>query len=188
MCRVLGVSPNGYYAWRQRQASPRQATDAALPRASARFTATREASTGARGSMAELADERWRIGGKRVARLMQALAVAGFSRRKNTATTVPGPERRPYPDRVERDFTAAAPDEFYVYLNGERVPVPGDRTWRLQPALWQRQQNGVIYHSDQGCHRLRPALPGDRRAPVDGVGRRLLRQGLGRELLRRARM
>ena len=30
MCRVLGVSPSGYYAWREREPSARSVSDAAL--------------------------------------------------------------------------------------------------------------------------------------------------------------
>jgi putative transposase len=34
MCRVLGVSPSGYYAWRKRPASERARQDSALLRSS----------------------------------------------------------------------------------------------------------------------------------------------------------
>jgi putative transposase len=178
MCRVLGVSPSGYYAWRRRRPSPREATDATL---SARIRSVHRDSRGTYGRPrihAELADEGWCIGAKRVARLMRAEALAGVSRRKGTITTVPGPERRPYPDRVERDFTATAPDELYVadityiptwsgflylaiVLDVFSRRIVGWRmathlrselvTGALEMALWQRRPNGVIHHSDQGC-------------------------------------
>ena len=178
MCRVLGVSPSGYYAWRQRPPSPRQATDAVL---SARIRSIHRDSRGTYGRPrvhAELADNGWRIGGKRAARLMRAEGIAGVSRRQGTVTTVPGPERRPQPDLVERDFTAQAPDELYVadityiptwsgflylaiVLDVFSRRVVGWRmathlrselvTGALEMALWQRRPNGVIHHSDQGC-------------------------------------
>jgi transposase InsO family protein len=63
----------------------------------------------------------------------------------------------------------------------------------LNMALQQRKPKGVIHHSDQGSqavhqHRLRPALREDGCAPVDGHGRRRVRQRHGRELLRHARV
>jgi len=178
MCRVLGVSPSGYYAWRQRPPSPRQASDAVL---SARIRSIHRDSRGTYGRPrvhAELADNGWRIGGKRAARLMRAEGIAGVSRRQGTVTTVAGPERRPQPDLVERDFTAQAPDELYVadityiptwsgflylaiVLDVFSRRVVGWRmathlrselvTGALEMALWQRRPNGVIHHSDQGC-------------------------------------
>ncbi len=178
MCRVLGVSPSGYYAWRERTQSPRQATDAALTERIRSIHRDSRATYGRPRVHAELAEEGWQIGGKRVARLMRSEGLAGVSRRKGTATTVPAEERRPYPDRVERDFTAQAPDELYVadityvptwsgflYL-AVVLDVFSRRVvgWRmathlrtelvsaaLEMALWQRRPNGVIHHSDQGC-------------------------------------
>ena len=59
----------------------------------------------------------------------------------------------------------------------------------LDMALWQRRPNGVIHHSDQGSQhldRIRQTMPGGGCSPIDGVGRRRLRQRDGGELLRYA--
>ena len=47
MCRILGVSPSGYYAWTKRQPSRRAQTDAALM---AEIRAAHEASRGTYGA------------------------------------------------------------------------------------------------------------------------------------------
>ena len=47
MCRLLGVSPSGYYAWTQRRPSQRAQTDAALV---AEIRAAHEASRGIYGA------------------------------------------------------------------------------------------------------------------------------------------
>jgi putative transposase len=127
---------------------------------------------------ATLADEGWRVGGKRIARLMRAQGLRGVTRRKGTVTTVPADERWPVPDRVERDFTTNQPAQLYVaeityvptwagflYL-AMVLDVFSRRTvgWRmathlrtelvadaLDRALWQRQPENMIHHSDQGC-------------------------------------
>lgn len=178
MCRVLDVSPSGYYAWRQRGLSARRRHDDALRRA---IRASHAASKGTYGRPrihADLADEGWQVGGKRVARLMRADGVRGVCRRKGTVTTVPAEERRPQPDLVERDFSASQPDQLYVadityiptwagflYL-AIVLDVFSRRIvgWRmathlrtelvrdaLDMALWQRRPKHVIHHSDQGC-------------------------------------
>lgn len=177
MCRVLAVSPSGYYAWRQRQPCTRQVTDRCL---SKRIQAIHAESRGTYGRPrihAALADEGWHVGGKRVARLMAAQGLRGVTRRQGPVTTVPTNERRPQPDLVERDFTASGPDQLYVadityiptwagflYL-AMVLDVFSRRVvgWRmathlrtalvadaLDMALWQRQPYNVIHHSDQG--------------------------------------
>jgi putative transposase len=178
MCRVLDVSSSGYYAWRRRRASQRAATDRRLREAIRRSHKASRGTYGRPRIHADLAAEGWRVGAKRVARLMRAEGIRGVTRRKGTTTTVPAAERRPQPDLVERAFTATAPDELYVadityiptwsgflYL-AIVLDVFSRRVvgWRmashlrtelvrgaLEMALSQRWAHGVIHHSDQGC-------------------------------------
>jgi len=115
MCRVLGVSASGYYAWATRAPSRRAQRDgelAALIRAS---HAGSDATYGAPRVQVDLAEAGERVGRKRVARLMRAAGLVGVSRRtgppRPTRTT---PEAPQAPDLVQRDFTADAPDPLWV--------------------------------------------------------------------------
>ena len=112
MCRVLGVSPSGYYAWRERPLSRRARADVKL---SAEIQAIHRESRGTYGVPrihAELAERGIHVGRKRVARLMRGAGLQGVSRRKAFRTTVRDETARPAPDLVERHFTAAGPDQF----------------------------------------------------------------------------
>ncbi len=114
MARMLGVSPSGYYAWREREPSARAKSDEALK---IRIRAIHERSRGTYGApriRAELADEGMSVSQKRIARLMQEMGLAGVSRRKGTRTTRRDQTLRPAPDLVERSFTADAPDRLWV--------------------------------------------------------------------------
>lgn len=114
MCRVLDVSPSGYYAWRKRPLSPRARADVEL---SAEIHAIHRESRGTYGAPrvhAELAAGGVHVGRKRVARLMRAAGLQGVSRRKQFRTTVRDETARPAPDLVDRQFTAAAPDRLWV--------------------------------------------------------------------------
>jgi putative transposase len=113
ICRVLGVSSSGYYAWRKRRPSRRARADAAVM---AEIHAAHSASRGTYGAPrihAELATKGVRVGRKRVARLMSRAGLAGVSRRRFVTTTLKG-DGRPAPDLVERNFTARAPDRLWV--------------------------------------------------------------------------
>ena len=113
MCRLLGVSPSGYHAWRKSQPSRRAQSDAELL---AEIRTAHEASRGTYGSPrihAELVAKGIRIGRKRVARLMAEARIAGVSRRKFVTTTVKGAGRQA-PDLVARNFTAEALDRLWV--------------------------------------------------------------------------
>ncbi len=177
MCRLLGVSPSGYYAWCGRARCARSRSNEALKE---RIGAIHERSRGTYGVPrihAELVAEGASVSRKRIARLMRELGIEGVSRRKRTRTTVRGEESRAAADLVDRDFTAPGPDRLYV---ADITYVP---TWAgflylavvidafsrrvvgwsmanhlrtelvleaLNMALWQRRPDNVIHHSDQG--------------------------------------
>ena len=178
MCRMLGLSPSGYYAWLKRPPSAHARRDAELK---ARILAIYEENRRVYGRPrihAELADEGQRVGAKRVGRLMRELGIRGASRRRRKAgTTRRDPDARPAPDLVERDFTADGPDRLWV---ADITYIP---TWAgflylavvidaysrrvvgwamathlktdlvlqaLNMALWQRRPEDVVHHSDQG--------------------------------------
>jgi len=176
MCRLLGVSSSGYYAWMKRRPSRRAERDAALI---GEIRAAHAASRGTYGAPrihAELTAKGMRVGRKRVARLMSQTGLAGVSRRKFVVTTVKSDSRQA-PDLVERDFTASVPDRLWV---ADITYVP---TWAgflylavvldafsrrivgwsmattlatrlvldaLNMALMTRRPSEVIHHSDQG--------------------------------------
>jgi len=176
MCRVLGVSPSGYYAWVKRPASARAVMDDALI---AEIRAAHVASKGTYGAprlQIDLADIGIRVSRKRVARLMRHAGLAGVSRRKSTVTTVRDGARQA-PDLVDRNFTADRPNMLWV---ADITYIP---TWAgflylavvldafsrrivgwsmaitlhtqvvldaLDMALQQRRPSDVIHHSDHG--------------------------------------
>jgi len=114
VCRVLGVSPSGYYAWLGRPVSTRAQMDADL---SDRIRAIHERSRGTYGvprMHAELVADKLTVGRKRVARLMRTARLRGVSRRKWTTTTVRDRQARPAPDLVKRAFTAEGPNRLWV--------------------------------------------------------------------------
>ena len=178
MCRVLGVSPSGYYAWRKRPLATRTRADVEL---TAHIDAIHRASRGTYGAPrvhAELAVLGIHVGRKRVARLMRALGVCGISRRKRPRTTLRDQAHRPAPDLVARDFAAAGPDRLWVadityiptwagFLYLAVVVDAWSRRvigWAMEShlrtelvlaaldmAVEQRRPTDVIHHSDQGC-------------------------------------
>ena len=178
MCRLLGVSTSGFYAWLKRPESARARRDAELADKVEAIHARSRGTYGAPRIHAELRAEGEQVGRKRVARLMKARGLVGASRRKGCRTTSRDESARPAPDLVERAFAAEAPDRLWV---ADITYVP---TWEgflylavvldvfsrrivgwamashlrtelvlaaLNMALWQRQPEAVVHHSDQGC-------------------------------------
>ena len=177
ICRVLGLSASGYYAWVRRKPSARERRDGQLrERITAIWRANREV-YGRPRIHAELQAENERVGHKRVARLMKQAGIEGASRRRGPRTTTRGAATRPAPDLVERNFTAAGADQLWVadityvptWAGFLYVAVVLDAWSRrvvgwsmaghlrtqlvleaLDMALWQRRPEQVIHHSDQG--------------------------------------
>lgn len=114
MCRVLGVSPSGFWAWSQRPPSERARSDEQL---AARIRVIHELSRGTYGVPrvhAELRYEGTRCSRKRVARLMAAAGLEGVHRRRAVKTTIRDRDAAPAPDLVNRTFSASAPNRLWV--------------------------------------------------------------------------
>ncbi len=177
MCRLLGVSTSGYYAWHGRAPSAHAESDAALLERIHEIHRTSRETYGAPRIHAELIAQGHAVSRKRIARLMRGAGLAGISRRKGTRTTVRDARARAATDLVERNFTAEALDQLWVadityiptwagflYLavvldvfsrrvigwsmaNHLRTRLVLDA---LDMALWQRRPDDVVHHSDQG--------------------------------------
>jgi putative transposase len=114
MCRLLGVSPSGYWAWRRRGPCLRQRADARLTE---RIRDAHRASRGTYGAPrvhAELRAAGARCGRKRIARLMRRDGLVGVHRRRFVRTTERDRATTPAPDLVERCFERDAPDRLWV--------------------------------------------------------------------------
>ena len=114
LCRVLAVSTSGYHASCARPRSSRGRRDEEL---SERVAAAHLASKRRYGSPrvhAELKAAGERVGRKRVARLMREKNLAARARRRFRATTDSKHAFPIAPNVLERDFTAAAPNEAWV--------------------------------------------------------------------------
>ncbi len=177
MCRVLRVSPSGYYAWRLRGPSARARADVALLADLRTYHQRSDGTYGAPRLLEDLREAGVRVGQKRIARLLRGAGLQGVSRRRGVRTTRRGPAETPAADLVQRDFTATAPNQLWV---ADITYIP---TWAgflflavvldaysrrivgwamathlktdlvldaLNMALGQRKPHGVIHHSDQG--------------------------------------
>ena len=115
MCRVLGLSPSGYYDWLKRPPSERARRDEALQgRIDAVWRDSRE-TYGRPRIHAVLRAEGERVGQKRVARLMKRAGIQGVTRRGwKSPTTRRDAKARPAPDLVNRDFSAGGPNQLWV--------------------------------------------------------------------------
>jgi putative transposase len=114
MCRVLGVSPSGFWAWSKRPPSERAQADAALTGEIRRIHVRSRGTYGVPRVHAELRYDGTRCSRKRVARLMRADGLAGVHRRRAVRTTVRDRDAAPAPDLVNRSFQASGPDRLWV--------------------------------------------------------------------------
>ena len=114
LCSALGVSPSGYYAWRSRGPSTRERSDADLAAEIRQFHARSRGTYGVPRIWADLAEAGHHVSRKRVARLMRADRLAGVHRRRFVRTTIRDEHAAPFPDLVNRDFTATGPDRLWV--------------------------------------------------------------------------
>jgi len=180
MCRVLQVSPSGYYAWRSRPESQHDRDDRELTKVIRRLHAQSDGTYGSPRLSVELRSEGFRCGRARVARLMRLAGLKGCPKRRFRVTGKSG--TAPAANLLAQDFSAAqsnqrwAADITFVWtgqgwlylavvmdLYSRRI-VGWSMSRRinrhlalnaLNMALGYRQPGcGLIHHSDRGAQYL----------------------------------
>jgi transposase InsO family protein len=178
LCRVLGLTRSGYYAWCRRPTSAHQQRDQQLhTEIKTVFDASRQ-TYGSPRVHAELRANGVRCARKRVARLMRQAALVARLRRATRRTTDSNHSLPLAPNRLERRFSAEAPNQVWVSditylatregwlylacvldLFARRVVGWSMQTTlerqlvvtALEDALRRRQvQPGLLHHSDRG--------------------------------------
>jgi putative transposase len=178
LCSVLGVSRAGYYAWKDRPASPRARRDQELTALIGEIHSESDGSYGWPRTHAELRHRGVRVSRKRVARLMRQAGLSGLLVRRRGKTTIRVPGVRPAPDLVARDFNPPAVNRLWA-ADLTEIPTREGTLYlaaiidcysrrcvgwamaehmraelvveALEMAVFQRKPDpGLIHHSDQG--------------------------------------
>ena len=179
MCRLLEVSPSGFYAWQVRPESAHARRDRHVrSRVCASFEANRRR-YGSRRIHEDLRDQGVRVSRKRVVRVMQEEGLRARGRTRFRCTTRRDPAHPVAANLLNREFTAEAPNQRWVgdttelvigssgtlylaaildlfsrFVVGWAVSVANDRhltITALQMALLRRGPGpGLLHHSDRG--------------------------------------
>lgn len=141
MCRLYGVSRQGYYAYVKALRSPRLADELALQ---ARIRAIHTDADGTYGSpriLEELRRQGVKIGKRRVEAAMRAMGICGFDRRRHKTTTRANPAHPVEPNRLARDFTATRPNERWVT---DITYIWTDEGWAYLAAILDLYSRAVV--------------------------------------------
>ncbi len=114
MCKVLGVTRSGFYAWKKRPKSARARADEQLGIV---ITALHEKGRKRYGSPRihrALRKKGVRVGAKRIARLMRAAGLVTRQKRRFRRTTDSNHSNPIAPNVLERDFEPAAPNQAWA--------------------------------------------------------------------------
>ena len=178
LCRMLGVSKSGYYAWRDRPPSRRTRQDALLTEKIREIHSRSRETYGYPRVHAELRSLGIGCGRRRVARLMKAAGLRGCTRGRKRRTTRRDARAAPAPDLLRRNFVACQPNQVWLadityvptqegflylafILDTHSRRVVGwsmDSHMRtelvvgaLEMAVWRRRPvAGLVHHSDRG--------------------------------------
>lgn len=114
LCHVLGVSCSGFYAWLGRPPSARARSDQQLAVEIVAVHARSRRTYGSPRVRATLRAKGFRVGKKRVERLMRQGGVRAERKRPFRTTTDSRHDSPIAPNRLARDFTAEAPNRVWV--------------------------------------------------------------------------
>jgi putative transposase len=179
MCRLLGVTRQGYYAYASRPPSDRVLAEAELCAAIREVFAEFGETYGSPRVLRELRRRGIRASKRRVERAMRGMGLSPPTPRRHCTTTQRDPAHPVAPNELNRDFTATRPNERWVT---DITYVWTDEGWAylavildlfsravvgwaldatlatslpmtaLESALKRRRPSGALmHHSDRGC-------------------------------------
>jgi len=180
LCRWLGVTPSGYYAWCQRPVSGHTQRDRQLKVLIRASFDAHKSRYGSPRIYEELQDAREPVSKKRVARLMREEGLKARPRKRFKNTTMSDHDQPVADNVLDRQFTAEAPNQRWVgdttefvigessklylavildlfsrFVVGWAISAVNDRhlTIRALDAALKRRAPGagLLHHSDQGC-------------------------------------
>ncbi|MDQ1046282.1 putative transposase [Streptomyces sp. V4I2] len=114
VCRVLELSPSTYFARKKRPKSARRLRDEQLLPVIEQVHADSGGTYGARRITRALRRKGVEVARCTVERLMAERGLEGVIRGRRRRTTIPEPSAPRPPDLVDRNFTAARPDQLWV--------------------------------------------------------------------------
>jgi putative transposase len=179
LCRWLDVTPSGFYAWSTRGLSARAQRDVQLKVKLRAFFAASGNRYGRPRLWKDLEEDGEAVSEKRVARLMREDGIQGRVPKRFKLTTVSDPTNPVAPNVLDRDFTAAAPNqrwagdttEFVIgesaklylavildlysrFVVGWAISAVNDRRLTLKALEMAVQRRcpapGLLHHSDRG--------------------------------------
>jgi putative transposase len=179
MCRVLGVSASGYYAWRSRPESPRAVANRDLLERIRRIHVAHHGRYGSPRMHAALRAQGDQASRGRVERLMRRHGIRALARRRFRPTTTDSRHQLPIaPNLLQQKFMASVPNRVWL---ADITYIPTGEGWLYLAAVldlatrkvvgWamrdhmrteltlgalimaiqrQRPGSGLLHHSDRG--------------------------------------
>lgn len=142
LCRALGVSVSGYYAWRTRPTSPRTQRDGWLLQHIQRAYQAGRGLYGSPRIHAALRQQGIVCSRKRVARLMRQHGLHSRRRPQRRGRTTDSQHPRPIaPNLLARDFAADAPNSKWV---GDILGIWTDEGWLYLAALLDTYSRCIV--------------------------------------------
>ena len=114
MCRVLGVSESGFYAWRKRPTCQRKREDALIVAQIRQVFLSHREVYGSPRVHAKLKEQGVHCARKRIARLMREHGITPKRKRCRVVTTNSQHDHPVAPNLLQRDFTAPEPNTKWV--------------------------------------------------------------------------
>ena len=180
LCRCLRVTRSGFYAWLRRGLSARAQRDVQLTVKLRAFHVASKRAYGRPRLWKDLQEDGEAVSEKRVARLMRADGIRGWIKKRFAITTVRDEADPVAPNVLDRDFTAAAPNQRWVsdttefvigeggklylaaimdlfsrFIVGWALSAVNDRRLTLKALEMAVQRrcpdDGLLHHSDRGC-------------------------------------